>query len=202
MEEASMRRSTFIKGWWLFAFVSVPLLGLAADVPHLFKSGDPILSSQVNANFKSLADRITTLEQQGVQDNPWVKVSGSVPKPEWDAVMAKYPLAKYEWGTDYPPLEAGAPGSIHPLTVSAWNGGIRISTGEFLQGDGIGPDDAPDFWLGGVAWFFGTQGSFDDACNGRTPPQLKQFYWKRTGAGITFSSSTGCNTGSWYVRRR
>lgn len=51
--------------WWVVtALVTTPLIALAAGVPHTFSSGASISSTQVNANFKDLSDRVTTLENQ------------------------------------------------------------------------------------------------------------------------------------------
>jgi hypothetical protein len=50
------------KWWILTVLLTVPLLALAAGVPNVFSPGTVISSSQVNDNFKNLADRVTALE--------------------------------------------------------------------------------------------------------------------------------------------
>jgi hypothetical protein len=50
------------KWWMLTVLLSAPVVAIAADVPNMFTSGTVISSSQVNANFKNLSDRMTALE--------------------------------------------------------------------------------------------------------------------------------------------
>jgi hypothetical protein len=50
------------KWWMLTVLLTLPLAAIAANVPNMFTSGTVISSSQVNANFQNLADRVTLLE--------------------------------------------------------------------------------------------------------------------------------------------
>src|SRR3954468_461681 len=51
--------------WWIISdLLTAPLMALAAAVPHIFSPGTPIVSAQVNQNFKNLADPTTALESR------------------------------------------------------------------------------------------------------------------------------------------
>ncbi len=50
------------KWWMLTALLTIPIVALAEGVPNVFSPNTAISSSQVNANFKNLADRVTALE--------------------------------------------------------------------------------------------------------------------------------------------
>jgi hypothetical protein len=71
---------------------------------------------------------------------------------------------------------------------------------EYLQGDGgsVDPPGPGSFWRGGVAWFYGTAGSFDDACT--NADTLKHNYWRWQSGEIIFTGSNGCGGGEFWVR--
>jgi hypothetical protein len=180
--------------WWLLTLLlTAPIVAVAAGVPHVFTAGDVISSAQVNDNFKDLADRVTALEA-GPRPNPWVKAGDNVSKAAWDELVAKYPLDKYEWGTDY----NGIGGQIHRVTFSKWNRGIRIMTEEYIEGDADALDPPGNLWIGGAAWVWDTVGAFDNACT--QAGSFKHLYWQRSAAGVTFLPGNGCNGGAWWVR--
>jgi len=197
--------------WWLLtAVLTVPLLAYGAGVPNVFKPGDVISSSQVNANFDSINTRVSALEtaQSAPAANPWVKAGPNMTKAAWDALIAQYPPDKYEWGIAYNnptgPATNGNDGpgaTVHRVTFSSWDGGIRVVTEPYLQGDGTNADPPTGgFSLGGAAWFYGTPGTFDDACT--QAGAFKHEYWSFSGTGITITGGNGCGGGTWYVRLR
>src|SRR5262245_43675271 len=106
------------KWWMITAVLAIPLLAVAADVPNIFKPGDVIMSGQVNANFKNLSDRVTTLEAAAAAPppNPWIKAGDNTTKAAWDALIAKFPPAQYEWGVAY---NAAVEGTVHRVTFSS-----------------------------------------------------------------------------------
>lgn len=48
--------------WILTILLTAPVVALAAGVPNLFTAGQVISSVQMNQNFASVTDRVTTLE--------------------------------------------------------------------------------------------------------------------------------------------
>jgi hypothetical protein len=189
-----MRKFATHRWWLLTMLMTVPIIAVAAGVPNVFKPGEVISSAQVNDNFKNLADRLTALED--ARANPWVMAGENASKAGWDALVAKFPAEKYEWGVKY--NDVG--GQVHRVTFSKWNRGIRIVTEEYMEGDGNDTDPPGNFWIGGAAWFYDTIGAFDDACTGAG--SFKHMYWQRSNAGTTLLAGNGCNGGTWWVRLR
>jgi hypothetical protein len=196
--------------WWLLTvLLTVPLLAYGAGVPNVFKPGDVISSSQVNANFAALDTRLSALEAAvgAPTPNPWVKVGENQTKATWDTLIGMYPPDKYEWGISYntptgpTAMTSDGPGAtVHRVTFSSWNGGVRIMTEQYLEGDGAGSDPPTGFWMGGAAWFYGTSATFDDSCT--QAGAFKHLYWQLSGTGITMLAGNGCGGGTWYVRVR
>jgi hypothetical protein len=193
-----MRKFANQKWWLLTMLMTIPVIAIADGVPNVFKSGEVIASTPMNDNFKNLADRVTALEAAvGPQPNPWVKAGDNTSKAVWDVLVAKYPPDKYEWGNNHNSIA----GEVHKVTFSSWNQGIRITTEEYLEGDGDSSDPTAGFWMGGSAWFYDTNGTFDDVCT--AAGSFKHQYWQRSATGITFRAGNGCGGGdSWYVRLR
>ncbi len=74
--------------WWIFTVaLATPLVAIAAGVvPHVFTSGTPIASSQVNANFKSVTDRLNAIEARPTEPAITYFYSGAFATPnEWEA---------------------------------------------------------------------------------------------------------------------
>lgn len=61
------------KWWFLTIALTLPVIAIAADVPNIFTSGTVVSSSQVNANFKNLSDRLTALEGAGGVSTTYVR---------------------------------------------------------------------------------------------------------------------------------
>jgi hypothetical protein len=167
----------------------------------------PITTTQVNFGANSLnGAQVAALTGGGNADDlhghaysgsAWKKVATTVLKTDLDALVKLYPFTQYQWGTVY-----NSPTGyevVHEVTVSSWNGGIRIMTEPYLIGDGTGSIGA-DMHMGGAAWFFGTSGPTDDACNAQGKLYHQYFQWD--GGKITWIFSNGCTGGDWYVRLR
>jgi hypothetical protein len=209
MDNLSSRKARYVL-WAALACAIVAGGGAIvwAAVPHTFNTGDTLQAADLNGNFAGLDTRVSALEAVGgVQPNPWVRAGVNQTKAAWDTLIGMYPPDRYEWGIAYNTptgpstnINDGPGATVHRVTFSSWNGGIRVMTEMYLEGDGSAADPPTGFFMGGAAWFFGTPGTFDDACT--QAGAFKHEYFQLSGTGITFVASNGCGGGTWYVRLR
>ena len=78
------------KWWFLTIALTLPVIAIAADVPNIFTAGTVVSSSQVNANFKNVSDRLTALEAAGGPFTTYVRWGRTVCPTGASVVYAGY----------------------------------------------------------------------------------------------------------------
>ncbi len=83
------------RGVWIPIVMTILCIPLAAGalppLPHIFESGDPIVASEINANFEHLHGGVTDLESRGSYCGATALTDGSLSAP---GGVVGYPAAR------------------------------------------------------------------------------------------------------------
>jgi hypothetical protein len=194
-----------------YAFICQNAVGDITPNSVTVTTGQVTFGSQPNQTLN--AAQVATLTGGGNADalhthaglsHAWIDVGPNDTVTHFKALVAQYPGDKYQWGILYNGDASsvfGTPAAKFPVPVkiSTWNQGVRVTTTEYMEGDGDTATPSGNFWIGGSAWFYNTKATFDDACT--NADKFLQNYWQWSGGSMSLAQgSNGCGGGEWYVR--